>query len=519
MKFIKGNDRNQITLFPTSIEDIIAEDNIVRALDIFVDSLDLMAMGFNLDFPENGRPAYHPSTLLKLYIYGYMNKIRSSRMLERECSRNIELMWLLGELAPDHNTINNFRKDNPKAIKRVFHATVKIAKNHDLIGGTLLAGDSTKLRAQNSKKNNYNQKKIQRHIDYIDKKVAQYHQLLEQEDSDVDSQQIQQELDKQQNRKENYNELKDRLEASGQDQLSTSDPQSRQMIVRNNITEVVYNLQSTVDAKHYIPIDYKVTNNNDTKAMGTMLRRAKTIVGSNQFTALYDKGYHTGSEFKTASDLGIETLVAIPGIGRASQAPDPKYNAEHFQYDHHSDTYRCPQGHRMVSNGSWYKSRNYRFKQYKTRACKGCPVRERCTTAKNGKILQRSEFHTYVEQNAKRVANNKETYKKRQAIVEHPFGTIKRQWGFDHIMTKKTKQRASADIGFIFIAYNLKRIWNSVGIKAFEKPSQRLLYPVLGIIKLFRSGLSKIPAINRISHIFQLYLTKNSKMTILAINP
>lgn len=503
MKFIKGNDRNQITLFPTSIEDSISEYNIVRALDIFVDSLDLKEMGFKLEFPENGRPAYHPCTLLKLYIYGYMNKIRSSRMLERECSRNIELMWLLGQLAPDHNTINNFRKDNPKAIKRVFRATVKMAKNHELIGGTLLAGDSTKLRAQNSKKNNYNQKKIQRHIDYIDKKVEAYNQLLEQEDIDVDSQQIEQELVKQQKRKNNYNQLKEQLEASGQDQLSTSDPESRQMIIRNNITEVAYNLQSTVDDKHYIPIDYKVTNNNDTKAMGNMLRRAKTIVGSNQFTALYDKGYHTGSEFKTASDLGIETLVAIPGIGRASQAPDPSYNSEHFQYDHHSDTYLCPQGNRMVSNGSWYKSRNYQFKQYKTKACKQCPVRDLCTKAKNGKILQRSEFHTYVEQNAKRVANNKETYKKRQAIVEHPFGTIKRQWGFDHVMTKKTKQRASADIGFIFIAYNLKRIWNIVGIKAFKNSLYQLLESILRSKKRFQSIFEQVFLRNPTYQIFE----------------
>ena len=515
MKFIKGNDRNQITLFPTSIGAIIAEDNIVRALDIFVESLDLGSMGFKLDFPENGRPAYHPSTLLKLYIYGYMNKIRSSRMLERECSRNIELMWLLGQLAPDHNTINTFRKDNPKAIKRVFRATVKMAKNHELIGGTLLAGDSTKLRAQNSKKHNYNQKKIQRHIDYIDKKVAQYNQLLSEEDNDVDSQQIQQELDKQQKRKENYNQLKERLEATGEDQLSTSDPESRQMIIRNNITEVVYNLQSTVDAKHYIPIDYKVTNNNDTKAMGTMLRRAKTSVGTNQFTALYDKGYHTGSEIKTASDLGIETLVAIPRIGRASQAPDPKYNAEHFQYNHHRDTYLCPQGNPMVSNGSWYKSRNYRFKQYKTKACKGCPVRAQCTTAKNGKILQRSEFHTYVEQNAKRVANNKETYKKRQAIVEHSFGTIKRQWGFDHVMTKKTKQSAAADIGFIFIAYNLKRIWNSIGMNPFERLFYKLLTSILRVIKRFQSILGNLNSTNQAYLIFQLYLPTRSKMSIL----
>ncbi len=194
--------------------------------------------------------------------------------------------------------------------------------------------------------------------------------------------------------------------------------------------------------------------------MGNMLRRAKTILGTNGFTALYDKGYHTGSEFKAAHDLGIPTLVAVPAIGRASQAPDPAYNAEHFAYDRDSDAYTCPQGHVLKSNGSRYKARNYYFKQYRTGKCKGCPVRELCTTAKNGKILQRSEFKEYIEGNTERVAADQELYRQRQAIVEHPFGTIKRQWGFDHIMTKKYRARASADPGLIFTAYNLKRILN-----------------------------------------------------------
>ncbi len=252
------------------------------------------------------------------------------------------------------------------------------------------------------------------------------------------------------------------------------------MIVRNNITEVAYNIQSTVDSKHCIPIDYRITGNNDTKAMGNMLRRAKTILGTNGFTALYDKGYHTGSEFKTAHDLGIRTLVAVPAIGRASQAPDPAYNAEHFAYDPEQDTYTCPQGHILKSNGSIYKARNYRFKQYKTKACKGCPVRELCTTAKqNGKIIQRSEFKQYMDDNAKRVAQNQQLYKRRQAIVEHPFGTIKRQWGFDHVMTKKTKARASADVGLIFIAYNLKRILNLIG----KQLPGSIYRPLIGILR------------------------------------
>lgn len=468
MKHIIGTDRRQISLFPVSLEDAIDKDNAVRNVDAFVEGIDLAELGFKTGFSENGRPAYHPATLLKLYIYGYMNKIRSSRNLEKECNRNIEVMWLLEGLVPDHNTISNFRRDNPKPIKRVFRATVTIAKNFGLIGATLIAGDSTKLRAQNSKKKNYNQKKIDRHLEYIDKKLEEYNTRLELEDGDRQREEIEQEIQKQQGRRETYKRIEKQLKDSGEVQVSTSDPESRHMIVRNNITEVAYNVQSTVDQKHCIPIDYKVTTDNDTKAMGGMLRRAKTILGSNTFTALYDKGYHTGSEFKIASDLGIDTLVAVPGIGRASQAPDPKYNAEHFNYDKEKDTYTCPQGHRLKSNGNRYKGRNYYFKQYKTKACKDCPVRRLCTTAQqNGKILQRSEFKEYIDLNALRVSKNPELYKRRQAIVEHPFGTIKRQWGFDHIITKKTISRASADVGLIFIAYNLKRILNLMGKRVF----------------------------------------------------
>ena len=282
-----------------------------------------------------------------------------------------------------------------------------------------------------------------------------------QSDDDHQKEEIKKNIDKHHKRRKQYEQLEGQLKESGKPQISTSDPDSRHMIVRNNITEVAYCIQSTVDADHNIPIDFLVTNNNDSKVMGQMLQRAKTILRTNDFTALYDKGYHTGSEFKTAEGLGIETLVAIPGIGRASQAPDPNYNAEHFTYNQKTDTYTCPQAHELKSNGSTYKGRNYRFKQYKTKQCKGCPVRTLCTTAKaNGKVIQRSEFHQYIEENAKRVLQNPLAYKKRQAIVEHPYGTIKRQWSFNHIITKKTKQRASADVGFIFVAYNLTRIWN-----------------------------------------------------------
>ena len=465
MKYIKGQNREQTTLFPVSLNDAVDAENEVRLIDVFVDSLKLDEFGFRIDHIENGRPAYHPTDLLKLYIYGYLNKMRSSRDLEKECLRNIEVMWLLKCLKPDHNTISNFRRDNPKAIKKVFRETVQIAKYFDLIGGTLIAGDSTKLRAQNSKKNNFNQRKIDRHLEYIENKLAEYQTALAQNDGD--KHEIQKEIKKQKQRQSEYKKLEQQLKESGQSQISTSDPDSRHLITRNNITEVAYNAQTTVDHKHYLPIDYKMTNENDSKAMGNMLRRAKAILHSNQFTALYDKGYHTGSEFETANNLAIDVMVAIPTV--AANAPNPEYNVQNFHFDEINDCYTCPQGETMTTNGRWHKAKTYLFKRYTTKACKSCVAKPECSKAICGKAIQRSQYQALVDQNKKRINSNKNYYRKRQQIVEHPYGTIKRQWGFSYIITKKYAQRAEADFGLIMTAYNLRRIINIIGMKELQK--------------------------------------------------
>lgn len=289
MQYIQGNNRNQAVLFPKCLDDLVDQDNEARVIDLFVESINLEDFKFIVNRNTEGRPSYNPKDLLKLYIYGYLNSMRSSRVLEKECHRNIEVMWLLKELAPDHNTISNFRRDNEKAIRKVFQYTISIAKMFDLIGGKLIAGDSTKLRAQNSKKNNYNPKKIERHLAYIDNKLNEYNEALE--NADVDNKAIiQNQIEKHTNRKEFYNHLTEQLEQTGEVQVSTSDPESRQLITRNNITEVGYNVQTKVDAKHCLLVDYKVTNENDSKAMGGMLRRTKIILGHTDFTTLYVKG-------------------------------------------------------------------------------------------------------------------------------------------------------------------------------------------------------------------------------------
>jgi hypothetical protein len=350
---------------------------------------------------------------------------------------------------PDHNTIANFRKDNPKAIQKVFRATVQLAKHFELIGGKLIAGDSTKLRAQNSKKNNFNEKKIERHIAYIDAKLEEYSKVLATEDGDAQARnEAQEKIQNHLKQRKKYKDMQEVLSQGDEVQISTSDPDSRQLITRNQITEVAYNIQSTVDAKHNIPIDFKVTNKNDSKAMGNMVRRAKTILKTNEFTALYDKGYHTGTEFDYAHKHGVKVMVAVPAV--ASHAPDLAFDVEHFNYDKEQDEYTCPAGQKLTTNKRWYnkasgKTMN-RVKHYKTKACLSCELSERCTKNKSGRFIERSEHMDLIDENKKRITENLDLYRKRQAIVEHPYGIIKRQWGFYYIMTKKpsnTQQQTS----------------------------------------------------------------------------
>lgn len=476
MRYVTGSDRTQAVLFPQSLEQIIEQDNEVRLIDLFVEGLDLTTFSFYLKGSVEGRPAYHPKDLLKLYVYGYLNSIRSSRALERECRRNVEVMWLLHQLVPDHNTISNFRRDNENAIRKVFRQTVTIAKDFSLIGGKLIAGDSTKLRAQNSKKNNFNQDKIAQHLQYIEQKLDEYNRALEQADSNEEKKSMQEQIEKQNDRKDKYNELRDQLEQSGEPQISTSDPESRQLMIRNRVTEVAYSVQTTVDEQHKITLDYKVTNENDSKALGGMLRRAKVILGHTYFTALYDKGYHTGSELKKAIEMGVQLMVAIPGV--ASFAPDHRFNVEQFHYDETADTYTCPAGEVLQTNGNRYvkSDHGYVVKHYKTAVCPTCPMFALCTKNKAGRLIERSEYQGYVDQNKRNIEQNPTTYKKRQAIIEHTYGTIKRQWGFHYICTKRGLKRASADVGLMFTALNLRRLMNIIDKNTFKEYLKALAF-------------------------------------------
>ena len=331
-------------------------------------------------------------------------------------------------------------------------------------------------------------KKIDRHIAYIDDKLDKYSGILAHEDQDISEEkkvELKNKINKHQQQKDKYEGYKKVLKETGQVQISTSDPDSRQMIIRNHITEVAYNVQSTVDAKHNIPIDFNVTNQNDSKAMGAMVRRAKTILGKSDFTVLFDKGYHTGTEFTYAHKHQVEVLVAFPDV--ASHAPDISFDVEHFKYDKVLDQYTCPANETLKTNGNWYNKKNgktlNRIKQYKTKACKSCVFFTKCTRNKAGRLLERTEHADLIEENKRRISENLDLYRRRQAIVEHPFGVIKRQWDFYYIMTKKSMKHASADVGLIFTSYNLRRILNLVNkneLRKYIRSFRSKIYHLIG---------------------------------------
>ncbi len=533
MNYKQGQDRKQTVLFAHTLDDIIDKQSDVRIIDTFVNSLDMIELGFVTKIQHTGCPAYNPSDLLKLYIYGYLNRTRSSRELEKETKRNVEVMWLINNLQPDHNTISNFRRDNSQGIKKVFEATVKIAKNRDLIGGKLIAGDSVKLRAQNSKKNNFNQEKLENQIAYLNKKIDEYNQLLDKEDANYKEvttdkkalstiedtpliQTVKQEyikenphqskikytkekLEKHEKQRAKYQELLSKLTQSQETQISTSDADSRNLPIKQQFTEVAYSVQATADAKNKIILDFEVTNKTDKAALSKSVERTANALESKDFVALYDKGYFCGAEIAKCHAMGVTVMVSPAVRPSASLIPAPAFHGDKFIYNKQDDTFLCPNKEILTSNGKEYTSPQGKFKQYKTDRCIPCPQRKNCTTSKRGiRIIERSQYAENVEINNALIKSNPQLYRLRQEIIEHPFGTIKRQWGFDHTIMKRGKDRVASDIGLIFTAYNLRRLINLLYKKSKNDKND------LNLISKIKKTIFKI-------FLCRLKLHKNSK--------
>jgi transposase len=475
MPHVTGQQRNQMMMF--SLESSVEADSFARVIDAFVEATDLESFGFaHVRSKDEGRPSFHPSVLLKLYLYGYHNGIRSSRKLGREARLNFEAIWLTSGQYPRYKTIADFRKNHSAAFRQVFRSFVRLLRDWELTGGETIAIDSFKIRAQNSLKNNLNQNKIDRHLEYIDNKIAEYETSLDQADNEDDKQELQQKISLQQKRKEGYNALEQQLEASGQEQISLTDPDARSVVLHRNIVNVGYNIQAASDSKHKLLVEYDTGDVNDTHALAKMATAAKEILNVESMDVLADKGYHTGQELQRCHESGINTFVSP----KDSAAGDSGvFHVTDFVYNKPDDSYTCPAGETMRTNGTWHshcgktKTPAFRFQRYTTPACKNCAIRQQCTKSKaNGRCIERSEYAQAIEQNNRRVTENPGYYRLRQQITEHPFGTLKRQRGFTFTLMKG-KTKVLGEVGLEFIGYNLTRCVTILGLaelcKALKK--------------------------------------------------
>jgi transposase len=459
MHHIKGEQRNQLQMI--CLEQVVAADSFVRIIDMFVDAIDLKSFGFkHVTINEEGRPPYHPAVLLKLYLYGYRYGVRSSRKLEYQTMVNLEVRWLLNEQTPSNRTIAAFRKENAKAFRQIFRKFVYLLKQADLIGGETIAIDSFKVRGQNSLKNNFNDKKIARHLEYLDQKVTEYEQALDTADSIEEKEELEKKIQTKNQRKEAYEQIRQELIESGEEQISTTDPDAKAVILHRNVVNVGYNMQASVDAKHSLITGYDTGDVNDTHALAPVAIETKENLAVDGFNVLADKGYLTGDQLARCLEENI-----IPYVSPKESASNDEdiFPVTAFRFDAQSNTFTCPAGQTLATNGTWHghstrgKKPAFRFQRYNTPACKSCTLRHKCTKSKtNGRYIDRSEFATVIEQNNQRVKANPNYYRQRQQMAEHPWGTMKRQWHFDHVLTRG-KEQVLGEAGLLFVVYNLVR--------------------------------------------------------------
>ena len=515
MQFIQGNNRRQ-SYFAT-LEDQVASDNAVRLIDAFIDKLDLHQLGFtNTVHKSEGRPPYAPGVLLKLYLYGYLNKIRSSRKLERECSRNIELQWLLQNLQPNYHTIADFRKLHGQALQNMFRLYVQFLGDAGLLGKTTIAVDGSKFKAVNSKKNNYNQKKIDKHRGFIEDKTAKYLQELDELDKQesnsdeltVKKEKIAEGLAKLKERTIKYDTLQEQLDNTTDKQISTNDGDSRSIIIVKNIVEVAYNTQNAVDDKHNLIVHTEATNSNDGKALYKAATQAKEnlqLQKEDTITVLADKGYHTGAELQQCQKENMITHVAY------KEQPSVKHIAtdflsENFSYEKATDSYTCPAGAVLTTLGTWHNKKgeanetSFRFKTYRTAACKTCALRTQCTKLPR-RIVQRSEYQDAVDINDNNIKANPQYYKRRQAIVEHPFGTIKRHWGFTHTLLKGL-EKVNGEMNLIMFCYNFLRTTNILGFEKMLKAIENWQPDYTKVVCALKTGIIKLITSQNARHYF-----------------
>jgi transposase len=468
-RFVEGVDRKQGTLFPEQLEDFVSEDNPVRVVEAFVEALDLGGLGFSgVDPAATGRPSYRPSVLLKLYIYGYLNRVQSSRRLEREAGRNVEVMWLTGRLAPDHKTIADFRKDNGPAIRKVCSRFVALCRQLGLLAEASVAIDGSKFKAVNNRDRNFTSAKMKRRMAQIEESVARYmHQLDSadrQEPSLARTMRTTRLKEKIERLKEEMGRLKEldakRRETEDQ-QISLTDPDARSMATSGRGSGTVgYNVQAAVDREHHLIVTHEVTNvGNDRSQLSHMAKKTKATLQADKLDVVADRGYFNSEEILACDEAGI--TVTLPKPMTSGNKARGRFVKADFRYLAGEDVYICPAGERL----KYYytnEEKGLMLRRYWTNACRTCAIKHRCTTGVQRRITRWQHEHV-LEAAQRRLDENPQAMRQRRETVEHPFGTIKARMGATHFLMKGLP-RVATEMALHVLAYNLTRVMNILGI-------------------------------------------------------
>jgi transposase len=469
-RFVEGVDRGQSTLFPECVEDWICGDNPVRAVDVFVNELDLAELRFDGVAPEaTGRPSYHPSVLLKLYIYGYLNRVQSSRRLEREAGRNVEVMWLTGRLVPDHKTIADFRKDNGPAIRKVCARFIALCRAVGLLRSTSVAIDGSKFKAVNNRDRNFTRAKMERRLAQIEESVGRYLSQLDtadlQEPSEalgVKTAHLKEKLAKLASELQRLKVIEKAMLATPDQQISLTDSDSRSMATSGRGSGIVgYNVQVAVDTEHHLIVTHEVTNTgSDRSQLANMALQAKQVLGAERLDAVADRGYYNGVEILACEQADV--TVTLPKPMTSSAKSEGRFGKQDFAYLPAEDVYRCPAGEKLTYHYTSEEDGKM-LRRYWTTACPRCPLKPRCTKGSERRI-SRWEHEHVLEAVQQRLDANPQAMRQRRETAEHPFGTLKMRMGATHFLMKRLPKVAT-EMALHVLAYNLTRVMSIIGVQ------------------------------------------------------
>jgi Transposase and inactivated derivatives len=470
-RFIQGEHRGQSTLLPESLDDYVSDTNLVRVVDVFVDELNLAKLGFDGVIPaETGRPAYHPAILLKIYIYGYLNRIQSSRRLEREAQRNVELMWLTGRLMPDFKTIANFRKDNSKGIRGVCRQFVVLCQQLGLFEENLIAIDGSKFKAVNNRDRNFTSAKLKRRMEEIESSINRYLTALDAADrkvptaSELDATRLEEKIAKLKTQMKELLVIEVQLNESPDKQVSLTDPDARSMKTRGNGI-IGYNVQTAVDTQHHLIVVHEVTNaGSDRDQLSSMAKQAREAMASETLSVLADRGYFKGEEILACHDANITAYVPKPMTSSAKA--EGRFNKDAFVYDPTKNVYVCPAGEALIWRFSSVE-KGMNMHCYWSSRCQSCALKPQCTPSTERRV-RRWEHEAVLEEMQRRMNHAPDMMRVRKRTVEHPFGTFKQWMGSTHFLTRKLVG-VSAEMSLNVLAYNMKRVMKIIGTEGLLK--------------------------------------------------